>query len=455
MDNFSNPFLLHLLKINQNLAALSICDKQYSYYDLLHKTKESINIINDIKQGSVIAIIGDFSLDCISMILAGLNNNLVIAPLMDNNEVDSKLEAGEIDYVYKNNKITKLENKKSKNTLFNKLDNNAGLLIFSSGSTGKPKAILHNLNIYLKQYLNKRQKPINSLAMLMFDHIGGLNTMFSCLSMGANLIIPQNRKNPYEIASLIEKYKISLLPTNPTMLNLLLISGATKQFNLNSLRLITYGTESMNPSLLNRLKKEFINTRFKQSFGTSEIGIAKSSGELLINILDMDYKIIDNELFIKSKTQSLGYLNASNAAFGEDGYFATGDLVEIINKDDKQYIKIIGRKKELINVGGEKVFPNEVENIILEIPFIQDCICYGEKNNITNQSVVVKVATKSNLSNLELKKEIRKYCKNKLANYKIPTKIIKVDSILTTNRLKKDRYGGGGQATKPTKIIKT
>ena len=71
----------------------------------------------------------------------------------------------------------------------------------------------------------------------------------------------------------------------------------------------------------------------------------------------------DGELWLRSKTQVLGYLNASMDPFTEDGWFKTGDLVDEL-KDG--YIRIIGRKNDLINVGGEKVLPAEVESILME-----------------------------------------------------------------------------------------
>jgi acyl-coenzyme A synthetase/AMP-(fatty) acid ligase len=85
---------------------------------------------------------------------------------------------------------------------------------------------------------------MNMLVFLMFDHIGGLNTVFNALCMGACLIIPKI-KDAKTICELIEKYKIMVLPSSPTFLNLILISQEYKNYDLSSLRMITYGTETM------------------------------------------------------------------------------------------------------------------------------------------------------------------------------------------------------------------
>lgn len=158
-------------------------------------------------------------------------------------------------------------------------------------------------------------------------------------------------------------------------------------------------------------------------------------------IVNASYKIVNDELFIKSPTQALGYLNADNSVFDDEGYFGTGDLVEIIEFNGEKYLKIIGRAKEVINVGGEKVLPQEVENMLLEMPIIKDCLVYGESNAITGQSVSAKVVLDAKVlfSNLELKKRIRIFCKDKLANFKIPTKVEIVESLAMSERFKKVR----------------
>jgi acyl-coenzyme A synthetase/AMP-(fatty) acid ligase len=301
--------------------------------------------------------------------------------------------------------------------------------------------MIHNLDNLIDAYKDKKEKNINMLLFLMFDHIGGLNTLFNILATGATAIIPENR-NADTICSLIEKYKIKILPSSPTFLNLILMSKAYEKYDLSSLRMITYGTEPMPESLLKRLKEVFPKVRFLQTFGTSETGIAdttsKSSDSIYMKINDsnLEYKIVNGELWLRSKTQIMGYLNAPMDSFTEDGWFKTGDLVEVT---EDGYIKIIGRNKEIINVGGEKVLPAEVESVILEIPEVVDCVVYGEKNPITGEIVVVDVVMKNGIDKKEAKKIIRKYCKSKLDNYKIPTKINLVEKINFGERFKKIR----------------
>jgi acyl-CoA synthetase (AMP-forming)/AMP-acid ligase II len=293
----------------------------------------------------------------------------------------------------------------------------------------------------MEGYRGRRDKEINTLIFLTFDHIGGIDTLLRILSIGGTLTIPLSRQ-PEEISRLIEKYRVNVLPSSPTFLNLLLLSGLHQKYDLGSLNIIAFGAEPMPESLLLRLRKLFPDLELQQKFGTSEtnaIRVTSRSNDSLFMKLDdpnLEHKVIDGELWLKSKTQVLGYLNASMESFTEDGWFMTGDLVET---SEDGYIKIIGRNKEVINVGGEKVLPSEVESILLEMNEFSDVMVYGEENQITGQSVAVEVVPKQDIGKREAKKAIRKFCKDKLDTYKIPTKIVLVDQTNFSDRFKKIR----------------
>lgn len=446
MDNFTHPFLQKLRSHNSKLLALVYENQRYSYADLLECVKEKIPMLNSIPNGSCVGIVGDYDLDSIAFMLANLEKGNIVVPFInqETNELKSKLIEGQIDIIYRDKKLDKFQSPQDKHEIIKSFQKSCanGLILFSSGSTGKPKAIVHNLDNILSVYLNKKPKKMNILLFLMFDHIGGLNTLFNALSIGACGVAIKNRKDVNQLAQSMQDHHIFMLPASPSLLNLMLLSGVKQKFDLSSLKLITYGTEQMPDMLLQKLKIAFPNVRFHQTFGTSEVGITQTTThDNAIKLENIDYKIINNELYLKSKTQALGYINANNSVFDDEGYFATGDLVETIDIKGEKYIKILGRTKEVINVGGEKVLPQEIENVILEIPFIKDCLVYGESNAIIGQSVNVKVVldAKISLSNLELKKQIRKHCKDRLAHFKIPTKVEIVESLAMSERFKKLR----------------
>lgn len=441
--NFSHPFLQKLAAFDLEQKALIYEGVQISYKTLLKSVKAHIKHLERLDRKHILGVMGDYDLSSVSFLLACVELRRIIVPLCDENELSSKIKEAQIYAIFKQNSLEICAPNNAPNHAFidTLLEQNAsGLILFSSGSTGKPKAIVHNLDTILQGYIHKKIKPMYILLFLMFDHIGGLNTLFNCLALCACGVAIKERKNVDLLAQNIEKYRISLLPASPSFLNLFLLSNAHLKYDLSSLKLITYGTEKMSESLLERLKKTFKKVRFHQTFGTSEVGIMQTkSYENFIKLEGVEYKIINNELYLKSKTQSLGYLNADNSAFTKDGYFATGDLVEVLEKDGEEYLKIIARSKEVINIGGEKVLPSEVEGVIAQMPNVLDCVVFGEKNALTGQSVCAKVVLQEHKDTLEFKKELRSFCKDKLANFKIPTKVIIVQSLEITARFKKVR----------------
>ena len=439
-------FILDKFKSFNSKNAIVFEDRIYTYEEFIKQIKDYKNILDTHNISSkVVVILGDYSFYNLALFFALYENKNIIVPITSNIKKvqDDFIEESFCEIIIKTDEknllIQDLKTTFSHNMIDNLREkNSSGLILFSSGSTGKPKAMIHNLDTLIDSFKDKKEKSMNMLVFLMFDHIGGLNTVFNALCMGASLIIPKI-KDAKTICELIEKYKIMVLPSSPTFLNLILISQEYKNYDLSSLRMITYGTETMPQSLLLKLKEVFPKVKFLQTFGTSETGISttssKSSNSLFMKLEDIngEYKIVENELWLRSKTQVLGYLNASMDSFTSDGWFKTGDLVEV----DGEYIKIIGRAKEVINVGGQKVLPAEVESIILEMEEISDCMVYGEQNAITGQTVVCDVVLNNKIENI--KKRVRVFCKDRLEAYKIPTKVNVVDKTNFSDRFKKIR----------------
>jgi acyl-coenzyme A synthetase/AMP-(fatty) acid ligase len=442
-------WLIKHIQQHDKKPALVYLNDEFSYFQLTQQVNQYLDELQGkIEAGQVVAILSDYSFYSISLFLTLLEKKCIIVPIVSNveAEINERLEESKSDWVVQISKtdlIIKKQESSEKHILINKVieKGDAGLILFSSGSTGKPKAMIHNLDNLVNTYKNRKSKKLTMLVFLMFDHIGGLNTLLNSLVMGAKIVIADIR-DADKVSKLIETHRVNVLPTSPTFLNLLLIANVVEKYDLSSLKIITYGTEPMPESLLKRLKTSFPRTKFLQTFGTSETGIAqttsRSSGSLEMKLDDpnQEYKIVNGELWLRSKTQVLGYLNADMDSFTDDGWFKTGDLVEEI---DDGYIKIIGRNKEIINVGGEKVLPAEVESVLLEMNEILDVLAYGEQNAITGQSVVVDIVIKDGVEQKQIKKNIRKYCREKLDNYKIPTKININNTIKHSARFKKIR----------------
>ena len=447
MEYIYNWFYQKFLEVKDKIAIIHK-DQKYTYGDLTDKINEFNKLVqSQIPKGEVVALLSDYSFYSIALFFSLIQNKNIIVPVISitkseiENKIDVSIAKKKIAIV--NDQLQIIDTTRSStDPLYEKLRklDHAGLILFSSGITGEPKAMVHDLDVLVDSYKKDVVKEINSIIFLTFDHIGGIDTLFSLLSIGGTITIPESR-DPESVCALIERNKVDVLSCSPTFLNLLILSEAFKMYNLSSLRIIGFGAERMPEFLYQRLKEIFPAVRFQQKFGTSETNAIRvknhPADNLYMRIEDpnIQFKIVDNELWLKSSTQILGYLN-TNADNFEEGWFKTGDIVDTY---EDRYFRIIGRKKEIINVGGEKVFPGEVENIILQLKCITGCTVYGLKNIITGESVVAEVAVKQGFGATEVKNQIREICTQRLDAYKRPSRIKIVESISFNERFKKIR----------------
>jgi acyl-CoA synthetase (AMP-forming)/AMP-acid ligase II len=400
---------------------------------------------NKVPHGGVVTLKGEYSGDIISLFLALIDNANIIVPLSSDSETHyiefCDIAEHEYDICFKDDlAVLTKTGIKATHQLYAKLRKTGtpGLVLFSSGSTGKSKAILHDLSLLLNKFKTPRQS-LRTLVFLQFDHIGGINTLLYALANGGMIVVPKSRK-PAAVCEAIQDYKVQVLPTSPTFLNLMLLSGACENADLSSLELITYGTESMPESTLSAISEKFPSTRLLQTYGLSEVGIlrskSKNSDSLWVKVGGAEFqtKIIDSRLWIKSESAMLGYLNAPSP-FDSQGYLDTGDMVE----QDGEWLKILGRQSELINVGGEKVYPAEVESVILAMPEVDDVVVYAQPHPITGMIVAtdVKLITPEPLRDFKIK--LRRYCADKLPAFKVPKKINLIDDYTHNARFKRMR----------------
>jgi long-chain acyl-CoA synthetase len=380
--------------------------------------------------GSVVAFDGDFSDRTISLLLALIDRKCVAVPLASaaEGQKDEFLALATVDFQVDCGgagaaEVTRREGG-PKNALINALasERRPGLILFSSGSTGRPKAMLHDFVRLLEKYQNPRPTA-RILTFLLMDHIGGVNTLFHGLANGGTIVSVHDR-NPDTICRAIERYRAEVLPTSPTFLNLLLLSGAHQRHDLSSLRLITYGTEVMPASTLERVREAFPGIRLQQTYGLSEVGILRSKsredGSLWVKVGGEGYetKVVDGVFWVRARSALLGYLNAPSP-FDEEGWFNTQDLVE----QDGEWLRFLGRTTEIINVGGQKVYPAEVESALLELENVIDVTVRGEKNPILGQCVVARVNLGRAEPAAEFKTRMRRDLQGKLAPYMIPVRV--------------------------------
>lgn len=401
-----------------------------------------------IQKGNAVVVMGDYSPEVFCLMLALFQKGSIVIPLTQNSVVEEVVALGVsgCDWYVEFNADGKdaIFTKRfigTDNSLLSsfKASGAPGLVLFSSGSSGKPKGILHDFNLVVEKFRKQRQAVV-AIPFLMIDHFGGINTILAITASLGTVVTVSDRSLP-KICEAVARYKVELLPATPSFLTLLMASQLQSDYDLSSLKRITYGTEVMPQSTLDRLSRAFPNVVLQQTYGLSEVGVLRSQsrgdGTLWVRIGGEGFKtkIVNDVLWIKSEYAMVGYLNAPSE-FDAEGWFNTQDQVEA----DGEYFRILGRVTDLINVGGQKVYPTEVENVILEMDNIQDVSVFGEKNALLGQIVVAKLVLKIPETVESVKRRVRHTCLKKMASFKVPTKVILADGDLYSARQKKIRH---------------
>jgi len=400
---------------------------ELSYVELLDASDRWIGRLqaHQVEAGTVCGYVGEFAAETIALFIALMRLGAIAVPLTPNAEPDLErfVEIAGIE------RLIRLDRGEPKFSQANAAENplianfrrlgHPGLVVFTSGSTGHPKGILHDLERVLGKFADER-RGWRTVLFLMMDHFGGVNTLLSTLAYGGVAICVEQR-SPETVCRAIEKGRAELLPTTPTFLNMILASGAWRHHDLSSLRLITYGTEPMPEATLHRIREILPHAALKQTYGLSELGVLHSQspdpGSLWLRVggKGFETRVVDGMLHIRSASSMVGYLNAPNP-IDPDGWMNTGDLVE----ERDGLIRFIGRASEVINVGGQKVFPTEVEDVLLAAPNVTEATVFGVRHPLLGQAVRALVTVAEPEAEGTLAERLKEHCRARLAKYKVP-----------------------------------
>jgi acyl-CoA synthetase (AMP-forming)/AMP-acid ligase II len=430
-------------------SAVIYGDRVFSYGDLLERIEYCDQLLDEkgICPGRVVIIRSDFSLDSIALFISTIRNDCIVVPIVGSDipkeeivaisQADAYVQVAQ-DGQFGFETIGRYECKTGLLADLTK-ERKPGLIFFTSGSTGKPKATHHNVeNLFIKYKSSK--KAYRTLAFLLFDHIAGIDTVFYTLFAGGTVIIPSAR-DPRSVLETIERFQVEVFSTTPSFLNWMFLTEDLDSFDLSSLKIITFGSERMSESTMSKMQERFGNrVRLMQKYGTTEFGspVSKSRDDdplwIKFKKENFDYKVVDNRLFVKSPTSMMGYLNDVSGKM-VDGWMDTGDTVEV----DGEWMKILGRESDIINVGGQKVYPPEVESVLLEMENISDVSVYGAPNPIMGHVVAARINLLEYEPVAAVKKRIRLYCRDRLETFKIPASVEVTEEKLVSDRFKKVR----------------
>jgi acyl-coenzyme A synthetase/AMP-(fatty) acid ligase len=231
-------------------------------------------------------------------------------------------------------------------------------------------------------------------------------------------IFNQPREGIYKV---IEEYGITHISATPTFYRLLM--PFEKEFT--NVQRITFGGEKSDENLYEHIRRIFPNAKINNIYASTEAGfLFVSKGENFIipeNIRDK-IKIIDNELLVH-----YSLLGSSDNLKLDNEYYQTGDLIEWVNYEKGEF-KFKSRKNELINIGGYKVNPNEVEEALEKMTEIKQAIVYGKKNSVLGNVLCADVVLNKPITEIDIRKNLSKI----LQDFKIPRRIKFIDEIELT-----------------------
>lgn len=357
----------------------------------------------------------------LNVIVALVSNNPLV--LIDADINNSELNEIDENIINVNLPISDI-NAISFEDIINRIKNSTTeISIFTSGTTGQPKKVIHTVQTLTRNVLIS-ERYMNQTWAFAYNptHMAGLQVFFQTV-MNCNTMINVFNKSRDCIYKIIEKYSITHISATPTFYRLLLPFEKT----YDSVRRVTFGGEKSDRKLHDLILLIFPNAKLNNIYASTEAGtLFISRGENFQIQLDHIDKIKteDNELLIH---RSL--LGKSKSFDFSNDYYHTGDLIKWIDQE-KGVFSFVSRKNEIVNVGGYKVNPVEVESIICQMNEVLQVIVYGKQNSVLGNILCADVLLKEfcNLSEFA----IRDYLSDKLQDFKIPRIIKFVDSIALT-----------------------
>lgn len=286
-----------------------------------------------------------------------------------------------------------------------KMQQKQSCIFFTSGTTGEPKKIQVDYSV-LERGTKVKSEYKNSVWGLTYDYqkIAGYQIILHCLLNQCSMVNLIG-KTKSETEYLINQKRVTHLSATPTFYRLLIDGN-----RFENVTQVTFGGETVDEVLFSKIKNAFPNANITNIYALTEYGTLLTSHNHYFELNDKTSKyirIIDNFIHV-----------------GIDGNFTnTGDMVECISNTR---FKIVGRDSNMINVGGVKVNPTKIENIINELEYVSNCRVYGRKNSVLGNLVQADLMLKRDVNIKDIKNDLSRLIKSK---YEIPAKINIVDEI--------------------------
>ena len=328
------------------------------------------------------------------------------------------------------------------------------LILHTSGSTGRPKRVpLSHANLSISAHNVARSYGLSSadvsLCVMPLFHVHGLvASTLATLATGGTVVVP-DKFNPLSFWRAAREYGVTWYSAVPTLHQLLLARAtpeAGRPAGAEKLRFIRSCSAALSPQVMADLEAAF-GAPVLEAYGMTEAAHQMASNPLppgrrlpgsvgpgtdvRISIMDDQGRHVPpgerGEVVIQGPNVTRGYENnpEANASSFTDGWFRTGDQGFL---DSDGYLTLVGRLKELINRGGEKISPREIDEVLLGHPAVAEAVCFGVPHPTWGEEVAAAVVLKSAVSEADL----HGYCRERLADFKRPKQIHITEAIPRT-----------------------
>lgn len=304
------------------------------------------------------------------------------------------------------------------------------ITIFTSGTTGQPKKVVHSIST-LTRNVRLGEKYAGQIWAYAYNptHMAGLQVFFQAFE-NKNTLVNVFGKQRDEVYRQIAEKQITHISATPTFYRLLL----PFEKSYDSVVRITLGGEKSDQHLYDAIGQIFPKAKINNVYASTEAGsLFAAKGDCFQipeNIRDK-FKVVDDELLIHKSL-----LGSSESFKFTDDFYHSGDLIEWVDKESG-WFRFKSRKNELINVGGYKVNPDEVENAIMAIEGVRQALVYGKSNSILGNVLCADVQLAEGFALNEL--DIKKHLASQLQEFKIPRriKIVEKMALTRTGKLKR------------------
>lgn len=317
-------------------------------------------------------------------------------------------------------------------------------VLFTSGTTGRPKMVMHTLESLCGPLDDGVVHPSRAVWSTFYDirRYGGLQILLRALIGGGSMVLSDAGEPVAAFLRRVAHEAITHISGTPSHWRQALMSGAEAVISPRYIRL---SGEVADQPILNALEAAFPEANIAHAFASTEVGVAFDVRDglagfptSLLSDANIHTRIADGRLWVRSARVASRYLGDTLLRRSDDGFIDTGDLVEQVG--DRVYFR--GRREGIINVGGLKVYPEEVEAVLLAHPDVLVARVWPRKSPITGAVVAADIVIREagDFTFEGLRQELFRGCRASLAKHKVPSSIRQVEHISLTSSGKVARH---------------